>query len=1009
MTIMRIRQFKRINCRVSIVMKKTVILLIILIYINSILLNGCQRGGIGGTWVIDADKSNSAINAISGNTTGQGVIIEIPPEEPEAGESKQNTDNNMETDDDLNNKNVGHTNLDDNAEGGSYIDETLLYEAVEEMSNVNATKLSKNLELSGITEDMLSFEFWIKQEDENKKIISSLEYIQATNKRNIETLDFLHNIFSLKNKDASWIKTQILSLSKPSASKRYTEEGRLLGKIDYDMWSNDLNIENISGKIQYGLITVRTNMRTWPTNEKVYDSQTERLYDRFQETAVYVAEPVAILHESRDGKWYFVAMYNYMGWISSGDVAIGDVQEIYEYSNSQDFLLITASKLFIQNSEENKIQLDMGVKLPLVGMKVTERLQQSLEDTESDYIVKMPRADSNGNLVYYYAKVCNNYDVKTDYMDYTTSNIVTQAFKLITEEYGWGGENNVRDCSAFIMDVFRCFGINLPRNTGQQEQAEGNKVALENTSPEVKSKIFEEMRPGTVLYMNNHTMLYLGKYNNKEYIIHDIPSVYEKRNGKLTPIALEQVAITPLSILTKRGTSYRDLLTDAILYSVETDLVNQTESGKSSSINNNSLGKIVDRSLERLFSKLDSEQIILSKALNADGFKVAISLYEKNGGEWICTDADISGVLGKNGIGKKREGDNKSPTGIFSIGSAFGFGEQQNLEYPYFKINNNSFWVDDPNSSYYNQLVNYLTGYYKDWNSAEKMSSIPQYKYGLVINYNLKAKQNAGSAIFMHTYKNEQSPTQGCTAVNEDKMKQIIDWLDYNKHPLFIQGTEADFINWSEGNTEQPVRLPEGFVYVRDFVPDITEALAYASTHNFTGRVVPGYFNNTSILTLKATQALKNVQEVLNKKGYSLLIYDAYRPTQAVESFVQWTQNPSDIQVKEIYYPDLDKTQLIPQGYIGKVSAHSRGSTVDVSIIDLKTGKELDMGSFYDFFGEITRYDSLAVNEKQRQNRKLLKDVMEANGFSPYVAEWWHFRLTNEQFPNKPFNFPVKR
>ena len=203
-------------------------------------------------------------------------------------------------------------------------------------------------------------------------------------------------------------------------------------------------------------------------------------------------------------------------------------------------------------------------------------------------------------------------------------------------------------------------------------------------------------------------------------------------------------------------------------------------------------------------------------------------------------------------------------------------------------------------------------------------------------------------------------------------------------------------------------QLPEGFVYVTNVIPSIKTEFCYFSENNFVGNIIHGYKANTTILTKEATIALKNVQEQLLKKNLSLKIYDAYRPQKAVNYFWKWSKNLNDTLMKQQYYPNLKKHDIFTRQFIAKYSRHSSGSTVDVTIVDNVTGKELDMGTPYDFFGEESSINFKGINETQQKNRMLLLQIMLRNEFRNYPKEWWHYTLKNEPFKNHYFNFDVK-
>lgn len=189
---------------------------------------------------------------------------------------------------------------------------------------------------------------------------------------------------------------------------------------------------------------------------------------------------------------------------------------------------------------------------------------------------------------------------------------------------------------------------------------------------------------------------------------------------------------------------------------------------------------------------------------------------------------------------------------------------------------------------------------------------------------------------------------------------------------------------------------------------DIIIDLKYKGVDNFTSHVVPGYHDNILLLTKPAAKALINAQYDFKLLGFSIVVFDAYRPQKAVDYFVDWTKRNNDTITKSIYYPGLKKWQLLDQGYIASKSGHSRGSTVDVGLVYLPSGKPLDMGTIFDYFGEASWTESKSVSDIQYKNRKLLKDIMEKHGFLNFKKEWWHFTLKNEPFKNQYFDFDIE-
>ena len=203
--------------------------------------------------------------------------------------------------------------------------------------------------------------------------------------------------------------------------------------------------------------------------------------------------------------------------------------------------------------------------------------------------------------------------------------------------------------------------------------------------------------------------------------------------------------------------------------------------------------------------------------------------------------------------------------------------------------------------------------------------------------------------------------------------------------------------------------LPEGFVYIDEIIPGIRLDLRYCTTHNFVGEQIDGYSQPRGILTRAAAEALSQVQDALKTTGLELNIFDAYRPQQAVEHFKRWIGDASDLRMKAEFYPKIDKPDLLEQGYIARRSSHTRGSTVDLTIVPGKPGASaLDMGSHFDYFGPESWADYAGLSVQQQANRLTLRRLMVQFGFAPFSMEWWHFTLEDEPFPDTWFDFPVQ-
>ncbi|GHV31152.1 D-alanyl-D-alanine dipeptidase [Clostridia bacterium] len=201
--------------------------------------------------------------------------------------------------------------------------------------------------------------------------------------------------------------------------------------------------------------------------------------------------------------------------------------------------------------------------------------------------------------------------------------------------------------------------------------------------------------------------------------------------------------------------------------------------------------------------------------------------------------------------------------------------------------------------------------------------------------------------------------------------------------------------------------MPGGFVYVTDVVPEVILEIRYYSGYNFIGGRIKSYNAPVAVLSCEAAERLKCANDLFMERGYVIKIFDAYRPESAVNDFVSWGRDVDNIVMKDYFFSDVSKDELFDLGYIAKRSSHSRGSTVDLTIVSMKTGKELDMGSPFDFFGEISHHGAKFIAELQKDNRQMLKGTMEESGFESFETEWWHYTLKNEPYPDEYFDFPV--
>jgi len=376
----------------------------------------------------------------------------------------------------------------------------------------------------------------------------------------------------------------------------------------------------------------------------------------------------------------------------------------------------------------------------------------------------------------------------------------------------------------------------------------------------------------------------------------------------------------------------------------------------------------------------ESEQLIFAINTDSSSFHVTIHTLEKKSGAWHLVFPALEGSVGERGfagIGEKREGDGKTPSGIFPLGTAFGYDPSVVTKMPYRQATDDDFWVDDVNSEDYNKWVKGKPNA-ASWERMKRDDD--QYKYGVVIEYNMHpiVKGN-GSAIFLHVWKPGQS-TAGCISMSEEMVLKILAWLDPVKKPLIIMGKESElgvmrpaFRAWGETKVEVPVRTPgrvADILDIKEVNPHIIVDMKYATENNFAKKRL--YDSNTCFLRKSTALKLHAVQKELEGMNLALKVWNCYRPL--VVQRTLWAILPDERYVAN------------PK----KGSRHNRASSVDVTLVNSE-GKELQMPTGFDDFSPRAHHHYQDLPDQAIRNRELLKSSMEKIGFIPLPEEWWHY------------------
>lgn len=368
------------------------------------------------------------------------------------------------------------------------------------------------------------------------------------------------------------------------------------------------------------------------------------------------------------------------------------------------------------------------------------------------------------------------------------------------------------------------------------------------------------------------------------------------------------------------------------------------------------------------------------------GLGAELEMLVRDGDRWTSV-LRCPAAIGYNGIGKSREGDRRTPRGVFGITTAFGTPPSLDTKLPYIKMTDDLYCCGE--GATYDQFVR-LSEHPHDC-TGERLASYDVYRMAMALDYNRDGAPGAGSAIFIHC-KGSSDFTEGCIAVDDVSMKQILSTSE--------PGTRVCI--FEEG--------PPPLVLLSDVAPDIIQEMRYFTTYNFVGERIRGYEEPVALLTPAAARALRDVSAELMRSGYCIRLFDAYRPRRAVEHFMEWAKDARDQRMKAHFYPRLDKSRILPDGYVAARSGHSRGSTVDVTLFDMAVGRDVDMGSAFDLFDPISHADRKeGLTKEQIAARAILRDAMTRGGFRPLANEWWHFTLKDEPYPKTYFDLPVAR
>lgn len=414
----------------------------------------------------------------------------------------------------------------------------------------------------GVQDQHLSPQYWINKLAQPDRVVLDRAAIGAQNTRLRASDRSVHDVEGLPASfTAAQVRDWVSKLSSAPTRTLYDVKGQEVGKATLDAIVANAAIDAIPAQTsaRYALVVKRADLRAFPTRTRVFRSNDDTDIDRFQESALFPGTPVVILHGSRDGQWSFVVSPLYAAWIENQYLAEGARDAVFGYTHRSPTLIVTGPTVHtVHNPEQagvSELQLDMGVRVPLLTDWPADKPVNG-QHPYTSWVIELPVRGADNKLQLVPALLNKNADVATEYLPLTQANVLKQGFKFLGERYGWGHSYNTRDCSGFVSEVYRSFGVELPRNTSDQGVSPAlNRIAFTDQDDRAKRmKVIADLQVGDLIYIPGHVMMVIGKENGQTYLIHDTTGItYANAKGEVVRASLNAVSVTPLEPLLAGG------------------------------------------------------------------------------------------------------------------------------------------------------------------------------------------------------------------------------------------------------------------------------------------------------------------------------------------------------------------------------------------------------------------------------------------------------------------------
>ena len=410
----------------------------------------------------------------------------------------------------------------------------------------------------GVEDQHLDPAYWIAKLAQPQHALLDTAGVAAQNRQMVQADRHVHDLDAVPaSLTRDQVREWLVPLSATPTRTLYDVQGREVSKAQLASFAANAAVDTVAAQTsaRYGLVVHRADLRTFPTRERVFSSRGDTDIDRFQESALFPGTPVVIAHTSADGDWYFVVSPLYAAWIEKRYVAEGPRETVLGYGAGTSALVVTgATARTVYNPEEpglSALQLDMGVRVPVLADWPADKPVNG-QHPYTSHVIQLPVRRADGSLDLLPALLPKTADVASDYLPYTSANLLRQSFKFLGERYGWGHRYDSRDCSGFVSEVYRSMGIVLPRNTSAQAVSPAlERIGFDaGDSHEKRLAVLRTLQVGDLVYIPGHVMMVIGHDDGTTYTIHDTTGItYRADDGKVVRTTLNSVAVTPLEPL----------------------------------------------------------------------------------------------------------------------------------------------------------------------------------------------------------------------------------------------------------------------------------------------------------------------------------------------------------------------------------------------------------------------------------------------------------------------------